>query len=131
MKILWTPWRTEPVTGKSSCANVHLLIAPMHHVACITMLKTIVSNGLMTMVQNACSILKTVSPPAGLNVGCNIGSCAGADIAEHLHFHIIPRWESDHNFMTPITEIRTIPQHIESTFDLLLPEFINLRAQKK
>lgn len=112
-------------------ANGHILVAPSRHVACLTMLETTESNALMTMIQDACTILKDAFSPAGLNVGCNIGSCAGAGIADHLHFHIIPRWEGDHNFMTSIAEIRTIPQHIDTTFDILLPEFINLRSQKK
>lgn len=104
-------------------ANGHLLIAPTSHVSCITELTADDNCALMNMVQQASAILKEIFSPDGLNIGCNIGACAGAGIADHLHFHIIPRWQGDHNFMTPLAEVRTIPQHIETTFDLLLPHF--------
>lgn len=107
-------------------ANGHLLIAPKSHLSCITKLDAAENNALMSMVQQASSILKKTFSPDGLNIGCNIGACAGAGIANHLHFHIIPRWQGDHNFMTPLAEVRTIPQHIETTFDLLLPHFNTL-----
>ncbi len=104
-------------------ANGHLLIAPTGHISCITELNAAENSAVMNMVQQASSILKETFSPDGLNIGCNIGACAGAGIADHLHFHIIPRWQGDHNFMTPLAEVRTIPQHIEATFDLLLPHF--------
>lgn len=107
-------------------ANGHLLIAPTRHVACITELSEEENHALMEMVRKSSGIIKKLFSPNGLNIGCNIGSCAGAGIADHLHFHIIPRWEGDHNFMTTIAEVRTIPQHIEDSFDLLLEEFKKL-----
>ncbi|MGL1931112.1 MAG: HIT domain-containing protein [Desulfotalea sp.] len=107
-------------------ANGHLLVAPTRHVACITELTKSENHHLMEMVRKSSSIIKKVFKPHGLNIGCNIGACAGAGIADHLHFHIIPRWHDDHNFMTTISEVRTIPQHIEDSFDLLLKEFKKL-----
>ena len=59
----------------------------------------------------------------GVNIGLNLGECAGAGIPDHLHFQIVPRWPGDHNFITVLADIRTIPQHIERTFDLLLSDF--------
>jgi len=106
--------------------NGHLLVAPGKHVSCITELTDEENNNLTKMVKESAAILKRVLSPNGLNIGCNIGSCAGAGIADHLHIHIIPRWEGDHNFITPIAEVRTIPQHIDETFDLLLPHFVKL-----
>lgn len=64
--------------------------------------------------------------PDGFNIGLNLGKTAGAGLAEHLHFHVIPRWEGDHNFMTVVADIRTIPEHIDRTFDTLLPAFQEL-----
>ncbi len=107
-------------------ANGHLLVAPKRHVACITELSKDENYKMMDMVQKGTEILKETLAPHGFNIGCNIGNCAGAGIADHLHIHIIPRWDGDHNFMTPLAEIRTIPQHIEKTFDLLLPHFEKL-----
>ena len=59
----------------------------------------------------------------GLNVGANLGAAAGAGFADHVHFHLVPRWRGDVNFMTSVGEIRVIPTHIERTLDELLPAF--------
>lgn len=108
-------------------ANGHLLVAPRRHVPCITDLHAHEGADLMLMVQKSAAIIKDNFSPNGLNIGCNIGSCAGAGIADHLHFHIIPRWDGDHNFMTTLAEVRTIPQHIEETYALLRPLFADLK----
>lgn len=107
-------------------ANGHLLIAPVRHVGCLTDLHLEESNAVMAMVQSATRIIKKRLSPDGINIGCNIGAIAGAGIADHLHFHVIPRWEGDHNFMAVVSEIRTIPEHIDTTFDKLLPDFLAL-----
>ena len=107
-------------------ANGHLLIAPNRHIACISLLKISEQNSLMNMITGATQILRKHLHPDGLNVGCNLGSVAGAGIADHLHFHIVPRWEGDHNFMTVLAEVRSIPEHLHTTFDRLLPPFQEL-----
>lgn len=104
-------------------ANGHLLVAPRKHVSCLTELTRDDASQLMYMVQKCTLILRNNFSCDGINVGCNIGEDAGAGIADHLHFHLVPRWQGDHNFMTVLAEIRTIPEHIEQTFDRLLPDF--------
>lgn len=104
-------------------ANGHLLVAPVLHVAEFTALQSKENLGLMTMLQHCCRILETHLHPHGFNIGLNLGRVAGAGIDDHLHFHVVPRWEGDHNYMTVTAEIRTIPQHIDHTFDQLLPDF--------
>lgn len=106
--------------------NGHLLVAPKRHLACITELSTIESSALMNMLERSTDILKQHLSPDGFNIGCNLGATAGAGIADHLHFHIVPRWEGDHNYMTVIGEIRTIPEHIDITFEKLEPHFLHL-----
>ena len=103
--------------------NRHLLAAPVRHVSCITELSPDEMTPLMTLVRMASAILKKTLQPDGFNIGLNIGSEAGAGIADHLHFHIVPRWHGDHNFMTVLADVRAIPEHIEATYELLLPEF--------
>jgi ATP adenylyltransferase len=111
-------------------ANGHLLIAPQRHIGCLTSLTAQENNGLMYLIQQSVIILKKHLNPDGFNIGCNLGSTAGAGIADHLHYHIVPRWNGDHNFITVISEIRTIPEHIDHTFDKLLPDFTSLHLQK-
>jgi ATP adenylyltransferase len=107
-------------------SNGHLLVAPVRHVGCITELTPKENRATMAMVQKATAILGHHLRPDGFNIGCNIGSIAGAGIADHLHFHIVPRWQGDHNFMAVLAELRTIPEHIEATFDRLAPDFLAL-----
>lgn len=104
-------------------ANGHLLVAPVRHAGDITELQREENLALMTMLQHCCRILRSHLQPHGFNIGLNLGSVAGAGIEDHLHFHVVPRWEGDHNFMTVTAEIRAIPQHIDHTFDQLLPDF--------
>lgn len=106
--------------------NGHLLVAPARHIPCITALSTAENLALMAMIKDATTILKKHLNPNGFNIGCNIGSEAGAGIADHLHFHIVPRWHGDHNFMSVLADVRTIPEHIDRTFDKLLPDFLEL-----
>lgn len=107
-------------------ANGHLLVAPRRHVADLTDLTSEENVHLMTMLAQSCTIIRRHLHPDGINIGINLGTVAGAGIADHLHIHLVPRWQDDHNFMTICADIRTIPQHIERTFDLLLDDFQTL-----
>ncbi len=107
-------------------ANGHLLIAPRRHVADITDLTLQENQAIMVMLQQSCTILRHHLQPDGFNIGLNVGTIAGAGITDHLHFHIVPRWQGDHNFMTVTADIRTIPEHISRTFELLEPDFQQL-----
>ena len=107
-------------------ANGHLLVAPRRHVADLTGLNSQEALALMQMLAYCETVLRQHLKPHGFNMGLNLGKTAGAGIASHLHFHVVPRWEDDHNFITVCADIRTIPQHIEHTFDLLSPSFLQL-----
>jgi ATP adenylyltransferase len=109
-------------------ANGHLLAAPRRHVADICELSSQENIALMSLLQACCTILRTHLKPHGFNIGLNLGEVAGAGIADHLHFHIVPRWQGDHNFMTVTSDIRTIPQHIRHTFAQLLPDFAQISS---
>ncbi len=104
-------------------ANGHLLVSPIKHVSELTHLNQKELSALIQMITKCSDILTKCLKPNGMNIGLNLGEIAGAGITDHLHFHIVPRWEGDHNFMTVCADIRTIPQHIDNTFDLLLPFF--------
>lgn len=107
-------------------ANGHLLLAPRRHLSDLTELGCEENQRLMEMLAACCTILRRRLRPHGINIGLNLGKTAGAGITDHLHFHLVPRWEDDHNFMTVCAEIRVIPQHIERTFDQLLRDFLHL-----
>jgi ATP adenylyltransferase len=104
-------------------ANAHLLIAPARHVGDICDLKPEENLAIMSLIRHSISILRKHYKPDGFNIGLNLGEVAGAGLADHLHFHVVPRWNGDHNFITVLAEIKTIPQHIEHTFEQLVVDF--------
>ena len=103
--------------------NGHLLVAPVKHAANMDALTDKEMLDLISVVRRSVGILKTVMHAEGFNVGLNLGRVAGAGVESHLHFHIVPRWNGDTNFMTVFGEIRVIPEHIVETYQKLLPHF--------
>jgi ATP adenylyltransferase len=79
-------------------------------------------------LRRSIEIVRDVFRPAGINVGMNLGKCAGAGIEDHLHWHIVPRWEGDTNFMPVLGDTRVMPQHLLDSYDRLRPKFQNLSA---
>jgi ATP adenylyltransferase len=124
--LLYRDPLTVVLLNRFPYANGHLLIAPRRHVGDITDLTLKENQAIMVMLQQSCTILRRHLQPDGFNIGLNLGTIAGAGITDHLHFHIVPRWQGDHNFMTVTADIRTIPEHISRTFDLLEPDFQQL-----
>lgn len=127
--LLYRDNRGVVLLNRFPYANGHLLVAPRRHIGCLTELTAQENSDLMLLVQQGTQILKKHLSPDGFNIGCNLGKIAGAGIADHLHFHIVPRWDGDHNFITVVSDIRTIPEHIDSTFDTLRPDFTTLYQQ--
>ncbi len=103
--------------------NGHLLVAPARHVAGLEMLNQKETLDLLLMVRRSIEILKKAMGPDGFNVGLNLGHVAGAGVEEHIHFHIVPRWKGDTNYMTILDDVRVIPEHIKETYKKLRPEF--------
>lgn len=107
--------------------NGHVLVAPKRHVPDLASLAENELDALMHNVRLATMALKEIMNPEGMNVGLNLGRAAGAGIEEHMHFHIVPRWNGDTNFMTVLGEVRSIPEHIVATHQKLKPYFSDLR----
>jgi len=111
------------IMNKYPYINGHLLVAPLRHIASLDQLDGREQVVLMNMVSYSVTILKKAMKAEGFNVGLNLGKVAGAGVEDHLHFHIVPRWNGDTNFMTVFGDIRVIPEHMEQTYQRLLPFF--------
>jgi len=103
--------------------NGHLLVAPIRHIPDLEQLSDEENLDLMLMVRRSINILKKAMNPEGFNVGLNLGQVAGAGVKEHMHFHIVPRWNGDTNYMTVLGDVRVIPEHIMETYGKLRPYF--------
>ena len=103
--------------------NMHLLVAPRSHTADLVQLSEAQQADLLSKVARSVEILRKDTGPDGFNVGLNLGTVAGAGVADHIHFHIVPRWTGDTNFMTVLADVRVIPEHLTDTYNRLLPSF--------
>jgi ATP adenylyltransferase len=106
--------------------NGHLLIVPKRHFATLAEAAHDELCELALLVQRSELVLKEAYDPQGLNVGINLGKPAGAGILEHLHIHVVPRWNGDTNFMTVIGQTRVLPEELAATGSRLRPIFERL-----
>jgi ATP adenylyltransferase len=97
-------------------SNGHLMVVPNHHVPTLEDLDEATLAELLTVTQRCLALLRAAYNPDGFNVGINIGSAAGAGLADHVHQHIVPRWAGDTNFMTTLAETRVIPEWVDETY---------------
>jgi ATP adenylyltransferase len=101
----------------------HLMVAPNRHVSELELLQPEEAHEIMDLTQKCITALKHTMHPDAFNTGSNQGEIAGSSIKEHLHFHIVPRWQGDNNFMPVLADMRVVPQALEDTYRLLAPEF--------
>ncbi|OGQ84233.1 MAG: HIT family hydrolase [Deltaproteobacteria bacterium RIFCSPLOWO2_12_FULL_60_19] len=106
----------------------HLLVAPKRHVDQLSSLSPQEHQDLCETLRMSVDVLRDELRPGGFNLGMNLGRCAGAGVEDHLHWHVVPRWEGDTNFMPLVGEVRVIPQHLLDSYDRLSPLFKNVLA---
>jgi ATP adenylyltransferase len=97
----------------------HLLVIPRAHVAALDALSPEVYADLQEELRLALGIVREVYRPEGYNLGMNLGKSAGAGIADHLHWHVVPRWEGDTNFMPVLAEVKCIVEHLDTAWEKL------------
>lgn len=101
----------------------HLMVVPFRHVARYEELEADELHELADLSQRSVRALLATSGPDAFNIGFNVGSTAGAGIAEHIHQHVVPRWEGDTNFMPIIGQTRVLPELLDETYERLAPAF--------
>ena len=99
----------------------HLMVVTNRHIATLEDAAPSELTEMILLARESETLLRKVYRPDGFNVGFNIGKSAGAGIADHLHLHIVPRWEGDANMVSVIGETRVIPEELETTYDKLRP----------
>jgi ATP adenylyltransferase len=101
----------------------HVMVAPRRHTACLPDLPPDEHHDLAETLRRTLRALEDALAPEGFNVGMNLGTCAGAGVVDHLHWHAVPRWAGDTNFMPTLADVRVMPQHLDETYDRLRPAF--------
>jgi ATP adenylyltransferase len=108
----------------------HLMVVPWRHVFDLEALTPEELAGTFELVKLASARLRKAIRPDGLNIGINLGKTAGSSSEEHLHIHIVARWNGDHNFMPVMSNTMVMPEALKSTYQRLLPYF-QATPQKK
>lgn len=99
--------------------NGHMMVVPRRHTSNLTDWSPEERAEFLELADLGVETLKRTMNPDGFNIGINMGECAGAGIASHIHLHIVPRWSGDCNFMPVFADTRVIPEHIQATYEKL------------
>src|SRR5262249_36170397 len=99
----------------------HLMIVPYGHTADLPGLDVAIARELFDLTRHSVAVLTTALAPHGFNIGMNLGRTAGAGIDEHLHMHVVPRWNGDTNFMPIVGGTKLIPEALDQTYAKLRP----------
>lgn len=126
------PFRSEHcfvILNKFPYNNGHVMVVPYLHTGDFLALPAEVLLDLQQTIQKTIRVMTNIMHPHGFNVGMNIGRTAGAGIDEHLHFHIVPRWDGDTNFMPIISNTKVVSESLQATFKKFQNEFIRLFSE--
>jgi ATP adenylyltransferase len=143
-KPLWAPWRLEYIQQADELdrcifcepeeelvvarserglvllnqfpyASGHLMVAPTRHTGDFGSLDDAEAAELHALAARGLAALRTVYRPDGFNLGWNLGRVAGAGIEDHVHLHVVPRWNGDTNFMPVLADLKVLPEHLLET----------------
>jgi len=106
--------------------NGHMMVVPYRHTASLSGWSPEEQKELMDLADLAVNLLKKLMKPDGFNLGINMGLVAGAGVADHIHLHVVPRWNGDTNFMPVLSDTRVISEHLRATYGKLKDALINL-----
>ncbi|HLJ66147.1 MAG TPA: HIT domain-containing protein [Chloroflexota bacterium] len=107
----------------------HLMVIPYQHTGVLSQIESATGAELFHVTQLAVRALSTVMKPEGFNVGINQGEVAGAGVADHIHIHVVPRWNGDTNFMPVVAGTKVIPELLAATAEKLRPVLAELEPK--
>jgi len=114
--ILWRGKSAAVFMNKFPYNNGHLMVLPNRHKAQISELNRDEILEIQGLIALALAGIKAAMNPDGFNIGLNLGKTAGAGVLDHIHWHIVPRWSGDTNFMPVIAETKVMPEHLQSVY---------------
>ena len=117
--VVWRPQGAIVLLNKFPYNPGHAMVAPHAHKASLEDLDDAETADLMRAVRRTFTVLREAMSPDGLNAGVNVGRAAGAGIPDHVHFHIVPRWNGDTNFMAVIDDVKVVNEALDQTAEKL------------
>ena len=108
----------------------HVMVVPNRQISTMSSLTVDESAEIMHIAAEMIEVLKIVMKPHGFNFGANIGRAAGAGIDNHIHFHIVPRWSGDTNFLPTLSDVKTVSEDMQSTYKKIKSVIIKRNRQK-
>lgn len=121
--VVWRPEGAIVMLNKFPYNAGHVMVAPQAHKGDLAELSDDESRALMRALARTITVLREALKPEGFNVGANIGRVAGAGIPDHVHLHVVPRWNGDTNFMPVLSEVKVVNEHLEQTAEKLKRAF--------
>ena len=113
--VVWRPDGAIVLLNKFPYNPGHAMVAPVAHLATLEDIDDDQSQALMRALRRTLAVLRTTMNPDGFNVGANIGSAAGAGVPDHVHLHVVPRWNGDTNFMAVIDDVKVVSEALAQT----------------
>jgi ATP adenylyltransferase len=124
--VIWRDSSTLVMLNRFPYTSGHLMVVPNEHVDTLEKLSDTALMGIMRQSKRALGALRAAYNPSAFNIGMNIGTAAGAGVADHVHLHIVPRWPGDTNFMSTLGDVRVLPECLEDTWRRLRDAFAKL-----
>ena len=121
--VVWRPDDAIVMLNKFPYNPGHVMVAPAAHKGDLADLDDAESATLMSALRRTIHVLRETLKPEGFNVGANLGRVAGAGIPDHVHFHVVPRWNGDTNFMPVLSEVKVVNEHLQQTAEKLRTAF--------
>ena len=113
--VVWRPPQAIVLLNKYPYNPGHVMVAPHAHVGGLEDLDDAQTADLMRALKQTITVLKKTLKPEGFNIGANIGRVAGAGMPDHVHLHVVPRWNGDTNFMPVLGEVKVVNEHVTQT----------------
>lgn len=128
--ILWEGKAVYVMMNRYPYSCGHLMVIPYRHIDKFHGLNFDEQHELFVFVDRSITVLTEIMKPDGFNIGMNLGKSAGAGVEDHIHMHIVPRWNGDTNFMTVTGVTRVVSEDLIQTRDKLLPCFVKLSLEE-
>jgi len=121
--VVWRPNQAIVLLNKYPYNPGHVMVAPHVHIGNLEDLNDAQTTDLMRALKRTITVLKEALKPEGFNIGANVGRVAGAGMPDHVHLHVVPRWNGDTNFMPVLGEVKVVNEHLSQTATKLSEAF--------